>query len=423
MILPPTDLMVPGRVTLRTLTSMRWLVVAGQLVAVLVVYFGFGFDLMLWPALALIAASVAVNIHAALRPQRRTLSERSTAAYLAYDTLQLAGLLYLTGGIENPFAVLLLGPMTVAAGVLGRAHVTALALLGMFCLGVLTIWHLPLPWAGDPMPDFPPLYRTGVWAALWLAAGFIAIYNFSVADEARRISDALVETQMALGREQRISSLGALAAAAAHELGTPLATIAVVSKELRKELPSESPYIDDVDLLLSQSDRCREILAELARRPESAGGDPFESMAVPALLEAIAAPYRTQRIAYQIEAFGRMPVMKRAPELVHGLGNLIQNAMSFARGRVVVTAQTSEDGLKIRVRDDGPGFPPGLLSRLGEPYLSQRQDTDEHLGLGIFIAQTLLERTGAVLTFENDKAGGAAVTIYWRNDRMKPLTT
>jgi two-component system sensor histidine kinase RegB len=178
-----------------------------------------------------------------------------------------------------------------------------------------------------------------------------------------------------------------------------------------------------VELLLSQSDRCREILAELARRPESAGGDPFESMGVPALLEAIAGPYRTRRIAYQVEAFGQMPVMKRAPELVHGLGNIIQNAMSFARSRVVVTAQTNDDGLKIRVRDDGPGFPPGLLSRLGEPYLSQRQDTDEHLGLGIFIAQTLLERTGAMLTFENDKAGGAAVTIYWRKDRMKPLAT
>jgi two-component system sensor histidine kinase RegB len=283
---------------------------------------------------------------------------------------------------------------------------------------------MALPWAGaDPMPDFPPLYRTGVWAALWLAAGFIAIYNFSVADEARRISDALVETQMALGREQRISSLGALAAAAAHELGTPLATIAVVAKELRKELPPDSPYIQDVELLLSQSDRCREILAELARRPESAGGDPFELMRVPALLEAIADPYRTRRVAYQVEAFGQMPVLKRTPELVHGLANLIQNAMSFARTRVVVTAQTNDEGLRIRVRDDGPGFPPGLLSRLGEPYLSQRQDTDEHLGLGIFIAQTLLERTGAALTFENDKGGGAAVTIFWRNDRMKPLTT
>ncbi len=179
MIHPHADNVVPGRVTLRTLTSMRWLVVAGQLVAVLVVYFGFGFDLMLWPCLALIAASIAVNVHATLRPQGRTLSERSTAAYLAYDTLQLAGLLYLTGGIENPFAVLLLGPMTVAAGVLGRAHVTALALLGMLCLGVLTIGHFELPWAGtDPMPDFPPLYRNRRLGALWLAAGFIAILQF-----------------------------------------------------------------------------------------------------------------------------------------------------------------------------------------------------------------------------------------------------
>jgi two-component system, sensor histidine kinase RegB len=258
--------------------------------------------------------------------------------------------------------------------------------------------------------------------ALSLSAIFITAYVWSVAQEARSISDALAASQMALEREQRLSALGALAAAAAHELGTPLGTIHLVAKELASEIPPDSPLAEDIALLQSQSLRCRDILAELSRKPEAEGGEPFDRLTVPALIEAAGAPHRLGHIQFIVEtdpiAGPPVPMIRRSPEIIHGLGNLIQNATQFARSRVTVRARWDLDALTITVTDDGPGFPQSLLNRIGEPYISTRveggrADGRPHMGLGIFIAQTLLERTGAVVGFANSRSGGAQVVVRW----------
>jgi two-component system sensor histidine kinase RegB len=229
------------------------------------------------------------------------------------------------------------------------------------------------------------------------------------------MSDALAATQSSLAREQRVSALGGLAAAAAHELGSPLATIAVVAKELYREIPSDSPIAEDVALLLSQSDRCREIITGLAQTPEAAAAEPFEWLPFSALVEAARSPYKDVRIDTIVRAeanvIGEEPELPHGPELLHGLGNLIQNAMQFATSRVSLQLFWDTEMIRLTVQDDGPGFTSSVLASIGEPYISTRSDVGENLGLGIFIAQTLLQRTDAELSFSNQN--GAKVVITW----------
>jgi len=272
-------------VSLRMLVLIRWLAVAGQAAALLVVHFVLGIEFSILAALAVVATSALLNLVALLiRRASARLGEIEAAFYLGYDIIQLSVLLFLTGGLENPFAILAIAPVTVAATVLSRWSVIALSVLTVGTIGVLAVYHLPLPWPGEP-PRFPPLAILGVWAALTLAALFIAGYIWSVAEEARRMRDAFAATQLALAREQRVSAVGALAAAAAHQLGSPLATIAVVAKELARDLPAGSPFAEDATLLMSQTERCRKILADLARQRESDGGEPYLRLPMSALVE------------------------------------------------------------------------------------------------------------------------------------------
>jgi two-component system sensor histidine kinase RegB len=252
---------------------------------------------------------------------------------------------------------------------------------------------------------------------------FIGGYTLSVAQEARRLRDAVAATQLVLAREQRVSAVGALAAAAAHELGSPLATIAVIAKELARDLPADSPHAEDAALLLSQSERCRHILAELAHRPEEDGGSPFASLPISALVEAAGELYHDARIRLIFATTGAEsadePLVRRSPEIMHGLNNLIQNAVQFARHEVSVTIYWDRDTVTVEIADDGEGFPPHLIGRLGEPYLSTRSGAQDHMGLGIFIAQSLLERSGAQLTFDNLVEGGAHVVISWNRANLE----
>ena len=263
-----------------------------------------------------------------------------------------------------------------------------------------------------------------------LASVFIAGYTWNVAEDARRMRDAYTATQLALAREQRVSAVGGIAAAAAHQLGSPLATIAVVAKELVRDLPSDSPYAEDALLLLSQSERCRTILADLARQRDAETGSPFTTrLPFSALVEAAGEPYRVEgkSVLYSTAA-GRdaealpveEPLVARSPEIMHGLGNLIQNAAQFARHEVDVTTTWSEDTVAVDIVDDGPGFPQAVLARIGEPYISGRTGTaEQHMGLGIFIAQSLLERTGARVSFGNLPDGGAQVVVEWRRGTLE----
>jgi len=282
--------------------------------------------------------------------------------------------------------------------------------------------HMPLPWRSEPL-DFPPELVLGAWIALVLATVFIGAYTWSIAQGARRLRDAMAATQLALAREQRVSAVGALAAAAAHELGSPLGTIAVVAKELVRELPGDSPHAEDAALLLSQSERCRRILAELSQQPEEDGGSPYTRLPISALVEAAAAPYRNQGIRLILATAGgpagEEPLVRRSPEIMHGLNNLIQNAVQFAAREISITIFWDAATVTVELDDDGPGFPLHLLGRLGEPYLSTRAGVTDHMGLGIFIAQSLLERSGARLAFDNLPEGGAHIAISWNRANLE----
>ena len=412
-----------SRISLRTLVPIRWVAIAGQALTLLIVHYGLGFTLPLVPALSVVGASVLLNVVLILlRQVAARLGERDAALCLGYDILQLAILLYLTGGLQNPFSILILAPVTVAATILSRRPVMVLSVLAVASISVLALWHEPLPWRTEPLV-FPAELVLGIWVALVLATVFIGGYTWSVAQEARRLRDAVTATQLALAREQRISAVGALAAAAAHELGSPLATIAVVAKELVRDLPDDSPHAEDAALLLSQSERCRRILAELAQQPEHDGGSPYTRLPISALVEAAGALHQDQGVKLIFATAGQPgpeePLVRRSPEIMHGLNNLIQNAVQFARREVSVTTFWDRATVTVDIADDGPGFPLHLLGRLGEPYISTRAGATDHMGLGIFIAQSLLERSGARLVFDNLPEGGAHVAISWNRANLE----
>jgi two-component system sensor histidine kinase RegB len=417
-----------GRVRLRTLVLIRWVAVAGQSVALIVVFYGLGFPLPIVPALALVAVSALFNVAMSSRGSASTqLSDRGAACHLAYDILQFTGLLFLTGGLHNPFSLLFLAPMTISATVLSLRSTLWLGLLAVACVSLLAHFYLPLPWreGGHPLS---PLYIAGIWFALVIGMTFISAYAWRLVAEAQRMSDALVATRMALAYEQRRSALHALAAATAHELGTPLGTIAVVAKELSREVPEDSPLAEDVALLSSQAARCREILARLGHRPDDEGDNAFAILPLAALVATAAAPYRRKGIDLEIvskddTAAGggrdRQPMVKRTPEIIHGLGNLIENAVDFARSAVRLEIAWNAREIRVEVLDDGPGMPTAILGTLGEPYITTRAKSGG-MGLGVFIAKTLLERTGADLRFVNRPGGGVKVAIIWPHGILEP---
>jgi len=420
--LDPSRPITTRTVSVRTLVVIRWVALAGQVAALVLVAFGLGSPLPMALSLSVVAISALLNLRLQMRRDgRERLREGEAAFYLAFDIAQLSLLLYLTGGLENPFALMMLAPVTVSATILGRKSTVNLCLLALLCATVLAMTHFPLPWSESEFA-LPDLYVTGIWCALVIALVFNAAYAWWVAEEARQLSTALAATQQALAREQRMAAMGGIAAAAAHELGSPLATIAVVARELARELPKDSDLSEDAQLLLSESRRCREILASLGRDPTPDAGQPFTAIPVDALVEQAAASHQRDDVAVIVEVQDRdggddpdreVPTVVPSPELLHGIGAFIQNAVQFAQATVEVAILVGARSLTITIEDDGPGFPLTLLTRLGEPYVSGRGNRDGHMGLGVFIAITLLGRTGAAVEFSNRREGGARVVIRW----------
>lgn len=415
-----------GRLRVGTLILIRWIAVGGQAVAILTVRFGMGYELPIVACFAVILTlAVSNGWLAARRAPRARLGDREAALVLGSDLVQLAALLYLTGGLHNPFSILILAPVTVSATILSRNATAALVALAIATISVLALWHMPLPW--DPPGAFfhPLAYVLGLWTGLSVATVFISSYVWSVAEEARSMSEAFAATRQALAREQRFAAVGGLAAAAAHELGSPLATIAVVAGELSRTVPPDSDFAEDVQLLISQSNRCRDILAELARHPDEMGGMPFEHTPLSALIEEAANPHKSDRenieldIALDPKDESAEPEIAHSPEILLAVGTLIQNAVQFADGKVEITIAWSAEEAEISILDDGPGFPHDVLMVLGEPYVSSRRGEEGHMGLGIFIAQTLLERTGATISFDNNE--GAEVVIRWPRAMLEAI--
>ena len=421
-----------GTIRLQTIVRLRWLAVLGQLLAVSVVWVVLGFPLPVGSCLLIIALSAWINVFLAIRyPARHRMEAHSATLLLAYDLLQLAALLYLTGGIENPFTMLVLVPVTVSAASLPMRNTVLLGLLASVAALILVYEYRPLPWYPGLRLDMPLMYKMGILTAIVASMIFLAIYAWRLAKESRQMSAALAATELVLAREQKLHALDGLAAAAAHELGTPLSTIVLVTKELERECPKDSPISEDILLLRSQANRCREILQKLTRQPST--HDPLHaSLSVRELLAEAALPYQDYGIEVVIKAapdeglpevWAAEPVGERRPGLIYGIGNIIENATEFATSRVDVTAEWNEGGVLVTIADDGPGFGPEVMDSIGEPYVTTRPQSARNdngqstgLGLGFFIAKTLLERSGASVTLENRKppASGAVVRIEWR---------
>lgn len=412
---------------LQTLVRLRWIAVAGQTATVLGFYFGLGFPLPLAPSLVLIALSVCLNLYLMFAFAARVrLAPDHAAMLLGYDIVQLVGLLYLTGGLENPFAVLLLVPVMVSATSLPIRLTLLLAALVVLSASVLIAAHLPLPWFPGEALDLPLLYVAGVYAALVCCLAFMGIHAWRIAEEARQMSDALAATEVVLAREKELSALDGLAAAAAHELGTPLGTITIVAKELLRASKPDDPAAEDIKLLKAQADRCRDILAKLASLGKAPDAH-FARMPLSAMIEEVVAPHREFGVDIRVVLAGdkendREPVGQRNPAVLHGLGNLVENAVDFGNSEVVVTAEWTPDEVRIIIADDGPGFAPDVIGKLGEPYVTTRgisrqksEGSEFGLGLGFFIAKTLLERSSATVELANRSPpeSGATVTVTW----------
>src|SRR5438552_5122832 len=415
-------------VRLDTILRRRWLAVLGQLAAIFVVVQGLEFDVPIVPCITIVSLSALLNLalQVAFNPMRR-LEPAYSATLLALNIVELAGLLYFTGGLENPFSFLFLVPVLISATVLPVRLTMALGMLAVACASILVFFHLPLPWDTDEPLVLPPIYLLGVWLSIVLAIGVTSLYAFQVTEESRKLSDALAATELVLAREQHLTQLDGLAAAAAHELGTPLSTIFLILRELEKSV-QEGPLAGDLKTLREQTQRCRDILGKITQL--SATGAPFDRMKLSTLIEETVAPHRDFGIAIKVRiavAGTAEPVGSRNPAILYGVGNILENAVDFAREVVEVNAWWNADTVEIVISDDGPGIPPDMLKRIGEPYLSRRRSTDdgsgEHhgLGLGIFIARTLLERTGARVSFTNRvfPDHGAVVQIAWPRQRFE----
>lgn len=405
---------------LNTLIRLRWLAVVGQSATVLFVAYGLRFPLPVGLCFALIACSAGLNLVLAFRfPAAHRLSPQASVGILVFDALQLAGLLYITGGLTNPFSLLMSVPVIISATSLPLRYTAFLGTLVMTLATLLVFFHRPLPWQEGAPLTMPFVYVAGMWMAVFSSIAFTAIYAFRVAQEARLLANALAATELVLQREQHLSALDGLAAAAAHELGTPLATIALVAREMEKALGEDPRYRDDVTLLRSQTERCREILKRL-NSLSSEGEAHIARLPLTSLVEEVTAPHRDFNIAIRLKAdegVGPEPIGRRNPGVLYGLGNLVENAVDFAREAVTVRWGWDEERVTFTVVDDGPGFPPEILDRIGEPYMSTRSGAEKGggLGLGLFIAKTLLERSGATLEFRNSGGigEGAIAKVTW----------
>src|SRR3954447_15300816 len=424
-----SDFRHPRRhVRLDTILRLRWLAVLGQLAAIFIVVQGLEFDVEVIPCLTIVALSALLNLvlQIAFNPMQR-LEPVYAAALLALNIVELSGLLFFTGGLQNPFSFLLLVPVLISATALPVRLTIALALLALASASVLAFLHLPLPWDSDDALVLPPIYLFGVWLSIVLAIGITSLYAFQVTEEARKLSDALAATELVLAREQHLTQLNGLAAAAAHELGTPLSTIFLISRELEHTLRDGSPIAGDIKTLREQAQRCRDILAKITQL--SSTGAPFDRMPLSTLIEESVAPHRDFGIAIKVRiavAAASEPVGMRNPAILYGVGNILENAVDFARGAVEVNAWWNTEAVEIVISDDGPGIAPDVLKRIGEPYLSRRRGDEAQserrgLGLGVFIARTLLERTGAKVSFTNRifPDHGAVVQIAWPRRRFE----
>lgn len=416
-----------SRLRVRTLVTLRWLIVAGQVVVLTGLGLFLGYEAPYLLCAGVLGASAFLNLLTGLAtPMQRMMRDGEASSHLVFDILQISAMLLLLGGAGNPFMVALIVPVTLAAATLPLRSVVLLGVLAAVLSFALAL--APLPGASADL-SVAVGRKVAIASANVATMILLAAFVRQSAEEAARMALALDVTQAVLSREQRLSALGALAAAAAHELGTPLATISIVAKEMARE--AKTPEVkDDADLLIAQAERCREILKQLTKTPDKASDVMHERLSLRQLVQEVLEPHREiQGVRLEAIVTGakgvKAPDIRRLPEITHAMTSFVENALDFATSEVLVTARFDADTISVEVRDDGPGFSPEVLAKLGEPYVTTRPGAEGSrtghigMGLGFFISKTLLERTGAVVTFGNGQPRGAVVAAKWNRSQVE----
>lgn len=406
---------IPQPIDARLILNIRWLALAGQLVALLLTYFVLEFDIPIGGALFVLGLGVAMNVW----QSRRTIiiGDQPDQSFLAliFDVLQLTALLFFTGGLLNPFVVLLLAPVVVSAAILRRRETLVLIALVACCVSFVALFNYPLPWDASNIRQ-SGLYLVGLWLSMVLSVTFIGIYAWWLSSRARRLDEALGESRLVLAKEQQAVALGTLATAAAHRLGSPLNTITVIVHEMMRDFDKEDSHYEDVMLLRSEAERCRLILAELDDYGQAESMDVENTVPLSVLIDEITATRMdigalSVEIGLDPRSAVPMPAVRRRPEIIHALEDLLKNAVEFAHTHVDVTIRCSISEVTITISDDGPGFAGSVLLRVGAPWNTSRQGKSAHRGLGIFIASTLIESLGGSILYNNGAGGGGEVTV------------
>ena len=404
----------------KTLVFLRWIAIFGQLFSVNLVYFFLDLNFPVLLCHIIISIGLITNIYLQFGTKATLLKDLYSSSFLMYDIIQLSILLFLTGGIFNPFAILLIVPTIVSSTFLSMGSTIILGSATIFLLFILTFFNMPLPGMEEYILSFPNYYVTGILISLIIGLVFLSYFGIRFSGETKKRSNALNKLQQILAKEYELESLGGQAAAAAHSLGTPLATITVVAKEMRKEVGDNSKFTKDIDLLISQTKRCSEILKKISQK-KIISDEFLSAMSFEDLLEEIIKSFKEsseKNIKLNTDKDINKIDIKRNPELVYGLRNFIGNAVKFSNQNILISIISDNINLYIQIEDDGPGFPEDIVKALGEPYIKSRSKSfrgNTGLGLGTFLGKTLLERQSAIISFENNSSlKGAKVKIKWR---------
>jgi len=404
----------------RTLVILRWIALVGQYLTISIVYFVLKFELPFFYCSVIIFIGVFTNLYLQFRFNKNQLNNFTSTFFLFYDLIQLSILLYLTGGVTNPFSILLIIPAIVSSTFLTLRSTINLSIITIIILIVLTINHLPLPHAGELHFHVPSTYLYALPVAIIIGLIFLTYFGVRFGIESRKRTEALNKLELILAKEHELESIGLQAAAAAHSLGTPLSTITVIARELEKEIGNNPKYSKDIDLLLSQTKRCSDILKKLSK--DQLKEDSFLSdIKIEELLSEIVRSFTEiseKKLTLFVTKNELNPKIERTLEITYGLRNFIGNAVKYSNSLVDISLKSNNRITEVKVCDDGPGFSEDVINVLGEPYIRSKNkivSAKSGLGLGTFIGKTLLERMKASVNFDKcPKTNGAMVTIKWQ---------
>ncbi len=411
---------------LRTLNLIRWIAILGQYIAVATAFFWLEINFNIYLASVCILISIILNIIVSIKfLPIRTLNSNETLFYLIFDSIQLVALLYITGGLTNPFCILIIAPFIISATYLDLFRTIIIGIVSILSLSLLAFFYQPISSNifEFSSSDFSSFQIFSIWLSLIVSLAFIGIYCFRVANESRKVEKALNETQIALSDEEKISDMMSLTAAAVHELGTPLSTISVIIKEIVNELDVGEKNYDDILLIQSQIKRCSEILNRLRQGDISNDNSPFiNELDFPRLINEIVKDYELEEIKlnFEIDDYFKNSnfIILRKPEIVHSLSNIIENAYQYAKHSVTIKLILKDENVILEIINDGEGFPANILPILGEPYVKKNEKNHKGIGLGLFIAKNLINKTAGKIEFRNIENTGASVKIIWKKDNL-----